>query len=113
MKLSDTYLADFTAEKIYFSFYRRFPVFLQQKYGFYDKVFIEYQNRRGNRVFLHYRSGEHDEFRTMEMKEAYGGIFISDFLLFFGENIQYYVSQMREEKEQILESNQITGKHGM
>lgn len=28
---------------------------------------------------------------------------------FFGENIQYYVSQMREEKEQILESNQITG----
>ena len=109
MKLSDTYLADFTAEKIYFSFYRRFPVFLQQKYGFYDKVFIEYQNRRGNRVFLHYRSGEHDEYRTMEMKEAYGGIFISDFLLFFGENIQYYVSQMREEKEQILESNQITG----
>lgn len=109
MELLDTYLADFTAEKIYFSFYRRFPVFLQQKYGFYDKVFIEYQNRRGNRVFLHYRSGEHDEYRTMEMKEAYGGIFISDFLLFFGENIQYYVSQMREEKEQILESNQITG----
>ena len=53
---------------------------------------------------MHYRSGEHDEYRTMEMKEAYGGIFISDFLLFFGENIQYYVSQMREEKEQILES---------
>ena len=25
---------------------------------------------------------EHDEYRTMEMKEAYGGIFISDFLLF-------------------------------
>lgn len=60
----------------------RFPVFLQQKYGFYDKVFIEYQNRRGNRVFLHYRSGEHDEYRTMEMKEAYGGIFISDFYCF-------------------------------
>lgn len=109
MELLDSYLAEFTADKIYFPFYRRFPVFLQQKYGFYDKVFIEYRNRSGNRVWLHYRSGEHDEYRTIEMQEAYGGIFVSEFLLFFGENIQYYISQMREEKEQILESNQITG----
>lgn len=102
-------LEEFTAEGRYFAFYKRFPVRIQQKFGFEDKRFIEYHNLCKGKVWLHYRMEEEQEYEKKEMREVYPGIYVCEFLLFFGESIQYYISQEEGTEDVILESNRIGG----
>ena len=38
------------------------------------------------------------------MKEAYGGVFFKEFVLFFGETVQYYITEEKDGEEQLTES---------
>ena len=39
------------------------------------------------------------------MKNVYGGIFVKAFLLFFGESIQYYITEENGNREQLTQSS--------
>ena len=41
------------------------------------------------------------------MREAYGGVFFKDFILFFGESLQYYITEEKDGKTQVTESRTI------
>ena len=41
------------------------------------------------------------------MRNMYGGIFVKEFLLFYGESVQYYVTESYGNKEQLTESGTI------
>lgn len=109
LPLIERCLEELIAEGRYFAFYKRFSVKIQQKFRFEDKVFIEYHNQCGGKVWLHYRMEEEQEYEKREMYESYPGIYVCEFLLFFGESIQYYVSQEEGTENVILESNRIAG----
>lgn len=72
---------------------------------------IEYKGNPKSRVVLHYViTKEHDEtngYIKEEMTNMYGGIFVKSFLLFFGETLQYYITEEYENKEQLTESGSI------
>ena len=38
------------------------------------------------------------------MKEVYSGVFFKEFILFFGESLQYYITEEKNGEEQLTES---------
>ncbi len=109
LKLIEGCLEELAAEGRYFAFFKRFSVKIQQKFGFEDKIFLECHNDCGGKIWLHYRVEEEQEYEKRQMQESYPGIYVCEFLLFFGESIQYYISREEDGQETILESNRISG----
>ncbi len=72
---------------------------------------IEYKGNPESTVVIHYiinREGQEDaDYIREEMKNMYSGIFVKEFLLFFGETLQYYVTEVYANKEQLTESGTI------
>ena len=76
-----------------------------------DKTIIEYKTNPAARVRLHYiiESNEMDDhYHTDEMRNMYGGIFSQEFVLFFGENLQYYISEELDGRESFTFSDSIS-----
>ena len=50
--------------------------------------------------------GEEDnnEYREEEMDAIYGGVFFKEIPLFFGESVQYYITEIQNGKSQLTES---------
>ncbi|MBQ5431028.1 MAG: hypothetical protein IIU28_05180 [Lachnospiraceae bacterium] len=74
----------------YFSFYRQIDPELVVHYHLYDRLFAEYHGKRGLRLqILVQRDGKEEE--TLELTEMYDGVYVRDFVLFFGESIKYKI----------------------
>ena len=69
---------------------------------------MEYKAYPGARAVLHYcmeyAEGEVSAYQTEDMQEVYGGVCFKDFVLFFGERLQYYIMEERDGNEQLTES---------
>lgn len=72
----------------YFAFYKNVDRRLVIKYHLYDKCFVEYRGNPGERIVIAYTYDD-GEAREEEMSEMYEGIFVKQFVLFFGETIHY------------------------
>ena len=83
-----------------FEFYRKLPARLTQAYQVEDKVFIEEQLTPESRVILHYQLTEQDgqpgEWISEPVRHVFGGIFVKEFLLFYGETLTYYLRIMQK-----------------
>lgn len=81
---------------------------------FSDKTILEHRTKPGRRAYLYYmiEPGEAD-YRKIEMKEIYEGVFTNMFVLFFGEKLFYYIAETDGEenggKEEITGSGSISG----
>lgn len=73
-----------------------------------DRTIVEYKAQPGVRAVMHYcvehAEGEEPEYLTEEMNEVYGGVCFKDFVLFFGERLQYYIVEEKDGQEQLTES---------
>ncbi len=108
--LSD-FLREFLQENIYFVFFREFVRILPEIAVYDDKTIIEYRTRPDVRVLLHYIiEGEEEEenYHTEEMRDMYGGVFSRDFILFFGENLQYYITEEKDGHEEVTFSDAVS-----
>lgn len=99
-------------ENIYFPFFRKFVGLHERLDQFLDKTFLEYRTSPGSRVVIHYlletESTKEPKYCTEEMRHMYGGIFVRQFILFFGEKLQYYITEEREGKSVLTESGTLT-----
>ena len=102
------FLREMTAEKMVFPFYKEFAENITFMHKYMDKTMVEYHVHDGNRAVIHYlveREGNvENEYRKEEMKNMYGGICVKEFVLFFGERLQYYIVELEDGKEQLNES---------
>ena len=95
-KLIDEILEECTENSLRFAFYRKFPARFTKPYQMDDKQFIQVQYPAGARVTIHYRlirdkdTGEN--FKSEPMKNMYQGIFVKEFLLFYDEILEYYLT---------------------
>lgn len=73
-----------------------------------DKTLISYRTVPKSRVVLHYRkSGAQEEkgsFKREEMQEVCFGIYVKECILFYGEELQYYITEEQENQEQFTKS---------
>lgn len=73
-----------------------------------DRTIVSYKTDTDKRVMLHYRMGNEGEnggfYRKEPMEEMLAGIYVRDFVLFYGEELQYYITEVQENKEELTES---------
>ena len=62
-----------------------------------DRTIIDYRASEGNSAVIHYTfasdSGETGKYREERMREVCGGVCFKEFILFFGECVQYYITE--------------------
>lgn len=84
-----------------FAFFHQLPSCYTKPYQLDDKQFVEEHFPAKARVMIHYcmENGEEEAvFKSEPMKNMYQGIFVKEFLLFYGETLRYYLT-VEQEKE--------------
>lgn len=104
------FLMHLTREKTYFAFYQDYIDALPEMVTYADKTIVEYRTRPGNRCVMHYQlaGGDTDVYSSVTMTEQYDGIYVTSFTLFFGEQMQYYITESSGGKEEVTESGLLT-----
>lgn len=101
-------MEEMQAEGIHLSFFRKLGQCRDMQWELADKTMIEYRTGPRTRVCIHYsvlrENGEADGYRSEYMKEVYGGVYCKEFVLFFGESLQYYITEENEGEEKLTES---------
>ena len=94
-----------------FDFYRRFKDYFSLPLDIIDKFVVEYRTRPKNRVFIHYiiEKGDLNEksYTVKEMNEVCNGVFTFEYVMFYGENFKYYISEEGFGEKIISESKNI------
>lgn len=106
------FIQEFLHKNIYFKFFQAFADEVPELSSLSDTLFVEYRTNPNSRVVLHYvlEDGEDGEdiYKTEEMRNMYGGVFSKEFILFFGENLQYYVTEERNGREMLTFSDSVS-----
>ena len=94
-----------------FPFFVVFANRIKEVLPFTDRTFVEYKGEPGSKVVIHYaierENGGETEYRKEEMRNLYGGIFVKSFILFSGENVQYYITEQNGNREQLTQSSTV------
>lgn len=85
------------AENLYFSFFLVFAEIAPRVRSLSERTIVEYRTNPGSRVMIHYvwqKEGRDTvQYKQQEMVHMYGGIFAKSFVLFYGEKLQYYITE--------------------
>ena len=105
------FLQDLLDQQIVLPLYKEYQGYLPQMDAFLDKTMVEYRVSPGGRAVIHYviqSEGEgEEEYCKEEMRDMFGGICVKEFVLFFGERLQYYITEETENGEQLTKSGTI------
>lgn len=108
-KIQDELLAEYTRRNMNFGFYKKLDRSLVMKYHLYDKVFLEYRTDPASHVVLHYsRDEDGEDYIAEDMPDVYDGIFVKQFIMFFGEMIQYYITEEQGGRIEVTESSRLS-----
>ncbi|MCR5420587.1 MAG: DUF5717 family protein [Lachnospiraceae bacterium] len=105
------FLTEFMKNKIYFTFFKEYSGIIPGLMEYDDKMIIEYRTDPSKRVMIHYiieGEDEDESFHKEEMRDMFEGIFSKEFILFFGENLQYYISEETDGNEMFTFSDSVS-----
>jgi hypothetical protein len=117
IEMIDYNLHKFIGKGIILPFYKKFHNVVTLPSRINDRIFVEYITNPAHKVTLHYRlegKNSSDEFISEEMKNIYLGIHMKEFILFYNESIQYYITEEdREGEVAVTESVNVQLDHNM
>ncbi len=95
-----------------FDIYKNYKRFFRLPELVIDKTIVEYRTNPKNRVFIHYmlekEISDKDSYAVAEMTDIVNGVFVYSFILFYGEHLQYYITEEIENEEVVTESNTLS-----
>ncbi|MCI5649363.1 MAG: DUF5717 family protein [Fusicatenibacter sp.] len=86
------FLQEFHQKGLRFSFYQKLPVYLTEAYQIDDRIFVEERLSSDAKVMIHYRLGTNGKWKSEPMQNMYQGLFVKEFILFYGEKLDYYLT---------------------
>lgn len=102
------FLEEMLDQGIHLEFFREYRDSARAAQELEDKTIIEYRAAPQAKARIHYvilhEDGESGEYTTEAMQEVYDGVFFKEFILFFGETLQYYITEDNGGGEQLTES---------
>ncbi len=102
------FLRELLSENMYFPYFKEYADHIGFMRQFADKTMLAYTAEPGNKAVIHYlmeADGQgKGEYVTEEMTDMFYGICVKQFILFFGEKLQYYITEIGEEAERLTES---------
>lgn len=106
------FLRDLLAERIVLPLYKDYQGYIPQMDEYQDKTIVEYRARPGCRAVIHYmiqdEGSEDGAYCTEEMRDMFAGICVKEFVVFFGERLQYYITEESENGSRPTRSNSIS-----
>ena len=111
-EVAGLFLGDLMDKDIIFPFFRQFIGIFPQLEAYADETLVEYRTKdpeKDVKIVYHYameKNGQRQQYRTREMKEMYDGVYVTGFLLFFGEQLHYYITNDAEKKN-VVESGTV------
>ena len=106
------FLRELLSENLYFPYFKEYADNISFMRQFGDKTMIQYRAEDGNKVVIHYLLESQDssegEYITEEMTDMFYGICVKQFILFFGEKMQYYITESGKGKEYLTESGTLS-----
>ena len=106
-RVLDDLLRFYITRNIYFGFYKKADYRLMIRYHLYDKVFVEYHGDPGISVQLTYQKNNGEDVVT-KMDEMYDGIYVKQFVLFFGDTVKYQI-YINDESNLPVVSDRVVG----
>lgn len=98
-----------TRREIIFPFFAEYKGLSASAARISNYTIVEYRGVPDTRTVINYViSKERDEeegYSREDMRDMYGGIYVKTFLMFFGETLQYYITEERDGTPQYTESN--------
>lgn len=109
LDLAKVLMEKLTKKGYIFEFYEKFAEKFTLPHEVIDKTIIEYHTNPQNRVMIHYilENSKDSEFSCIDMKNVYEGIFVATFVLFYGEIMEYYITEESPEGEFTTESMRV------
>ena len=103
------HIQKFVQKKLVFGFFKEFDGKIVLPACMLDKYYVEYRTNPKHRLVIHYscRTDE-DEMREEVMEDVGYGIFEKELILFYGENLQYFITEESENGVEIVESRIIS-----
>lgn len=124
-EVTEQFLRNLLAEHLYFAFFKNYMGAFSQMQQFADKSILEYRTKPHTRCKVHFmvtsETSDSKDYQEQEMREMYDGLYVTSFILFYGEQLQYYITEesaaSEEEDEeahaagmqQLTESGTISG----
>ena len=111
-EVTSLFLGDLVSEGLVFPFFRQFIDVLPALQAYSDETLVEYRTREYHKdahIMYHFaleKNGIRQQYEEREMKEMYRGVYVTGFLLFFGEQMHYYVTDDAAEKN-VVESGTV------
>lgn len=106
------FLSDLLSGGILFPFFRQYMSVMPELAAYADETLVEYHARTASgkaHIVYHYaleKNGVREQYAAREMKEMYESVYVTGFLLFFGEQLHYYITDDAEEKN-VVESGTV------
>lgn len=105
------FLQELLDENIVLPVYKEYQGYIPQMDEYHDKTMVEYRAKPGNKAVIHYviqsEGDEQNEYCMEEMKNMFAGICVKEFVLFFGERLQFYITEESENGEQLTKSGAV------
>lgn len=78
-----------------FAFYKKFEGKIPLPYEIADKTIIEHRANPKVRSVIHYyfEGSKESSYINVDMKNMYEGVFVKDFVLFYADAMQYYITE--------------------
>ena len=90
---------EFLEKRMCFEFLRKYPYEIPQATLLQDKTVLEYRTRSFVETEIYYMyDDEEGDYKVEKLKSAYEGIGTAEFILFFGETLQYYLKECGAEE---------------
>lgn len=91
---AQTLLSEFGAKGMRFAFWQQFDWELLLPYQMEGRVFAEYAANPENTVNIFYKkTGKEQTYKKEAVKNYFCGIFVKEFTLFYGEELEYYLEE--------------------
>lgn len=110
LKTADYQIGRMIDKNLVLPFFRNFKGKVLMPQSILNKYYVEYRTNPSHKVTLHYYMDNKENggsYCSVEMKHVYGGIFVKEFLLFYGEELLYYITEEGEDGDNITESIRI------
>ncbi len=103
-----TFLKELIDRNLVLPFFQAFEGYIPAMEQIMDKTILEYRAAQGRRVAIHYllqrEDADNAQYCTEDMREVFAGIWVKEFVLFFGERLQYYITEEADGVEQLTVS---------
>ncbi|WP_026507574.1 DUF5717 family protein [Butyrivibrio sp. MC2013] len=95
--IMEAFLEDAIAAGLYFDFFKNCLDIIPAMNEYADRTFLEYRTDPHTGCIVNYMlvDGESDspEYTKIKLKEMFEGVYVTDFVLFEGEKVQYYITE--------------------